>query len=245
MVQVLIGKKIGMTQIYRDDGTCIPVTAIKVGPCYIVQIRTKERDGYDALQIGFDVVKEKALNRPLLGHLKKARCPPLRVLAEVRCDDVSKYNPGDKLTVDIFKDTLYVDVSGVTKGRGSTGVVKRWGFAGQPASHGESQGERHPGSLGRQQSIGKGIYKGKKMAGRYGNERVTIKNLQVAGVLSEKNCLLVKGAVPGPNGGYVKVKKSLKNEIIRKKQEKKEFYHFFAPPKVKKKSMRDLDRGRR
>lgn len=204
----LLGRKIGMTTIFRDDGKALPVTLLEVGPCFVVQVRSKERDGYDAVQIGFERMKEKRCTKPLLGHFKKAGVPPLRFLREVRLK-TSQHNlkPGQVLTVEAFKGVRFVDVSGKSKGRGFTGTIKRWGFKRGPESHG-SQNIRKPGAIGQCMTPGR-VFKGKKMAGRYGGKRVTVRNLEVVEIIPEKNILVVKGAVPGPNGGFVEVRQSL------------------------------------
>ena len=204
----LLGRKIGMTTIFREDGSAIPVTLLEVGPCFVVQVRTKERDGYDAVQIGFERMKEKHCTKPLLGHFKKAGVPPLRFLREVRLK-TSEHNlkPGQVLTVEAFEGIRFVDVSGTSKGRGFAGTIKRWGFRRGPQSHG-SQNVRRPGAIGQCMTPGR-VFKGKRMAGRYGGKRVTVKNLEVVEIIPERNILVVKGAVPGPNGGFVEVRRSL------------------------------------
>jgi len=204
----LLGRKIGMTTIFREDGSAIPVTLLEVGPCFVVQVRTKERDGYDAVQIGFERMKEKHCTKPLLGHFKKAGVPPLRFLREVRLK-TSEHNlkPGQVLTVEAFEGIRFVDVSGTSKGRGFAGTIKRWGFRRGPQSHG-SQNVRRPGAIGQCMTPGR-VFKGKRMAGRYGGKRVTVRNLEVVEIIPERNILVVKGAVPGPNGGFVEVRRSL------------------------------------
>jgi len=204
----LLGRKIGMTTIFREDGSAIPVTLLEVGPCFVVQVRTKERDGYDAVQIGFERMKEKHCTKPLLGHFKKAGVPPLRFLREVRLK-TSEHNlkPGQVLTVEAFEGIRFVDVSGTSKGRGFAGTIKRWGFRRGPQSHG-SQNVRRPGAIGQCMTPGR-VFKGKRMAGRYGGKRVTVRNLEEVEIIPERNILVVKGAVPGPNGGFVEVRRSL------------------------------------
>jgi len=206
----LLGRKIGMTTIFHEDGTAIPVTLLEVGPCFVVQVRTKERDGYDAVQIGFERKREKRCTKPLLGHFKKAGVPPLRFLREVKLK-TSEHNlkPGQVLTVEAFAGTRFVDVSGKSKGRGFAGTIKRWGFKRGPQSHG-SQNVRRPGAIGQCMTPGR-VFKGKKMAGRYGAKRVTVRNLEVVDIIPDSNILVVKGAVPGPNGGFVEVRSSLIN----------------------------------
>jgi len=204
----LLGRKIGMTTIFREDGSAIPVTLLEVGPCFVVQVRTKERDGYDAVQIGFERKKEKRCTKPLLGHFKKAGVPPLRFLREVKLR-TSEHNlkPGQVLTVEAFEGIRFVDVSGKSKGRGFAGTIKRWGFKRGPQSHG-SQNVRRPGAIGQCMTPAR-VFKGKKMAGRYGAKRVTVRNLEVVEIIPDRNILVVKGAVPGPNGGFVEVRRSL------------------------------------
>lgn len=196
----ILGMKVGMTRIYRED-RAIPVTVILAGPCPVVQRRTPEKDGYTAVQLGFLPQNPKRVNRPMKGHFARAGVGPVRILKEIR-----GFNPeGDVVTVEIFKAGERVDVTGTSKGRGTAGVMKRWNFAGGPDSHGAHKIHRHPGSIGNRKTPGR-VYKGKKMAGRYGAERVTVMNLEVVDVIPEENLLLVKGAVPGPNGGLVLVR---------------------------------------
>ena len=200
----ILGTKVGMTRIYREDRT-IPVTVILAGPCPVVQRRTPEKDGYTAVQLGFLAQKPGRVNRPMKGHFAKAGVQPVRILKEIR-----DFNPeGDVVTVEIFKPGERVDVTGTSKGRGTAGVMKRWNFAGGPDSHGAHKIHRHPGSIGNRKTPGR-VYKGKKMAGHYGAERVTVVNLEVVDVIPEENLLLVKGAVPGPNGGLVVVRQTKK-----------------------------------
>jgi large subunit ribosomal protein L3 len=209
MVNGIIGKKLGMTQIFAPDGTMTPVTVIKAGPCVVVQRKTVSTDGYEAVQLG--LVEEKApkkINKPMKGHFEKAGIPPTRILREFRLDDGTvAINVGDKVLVDQFSENDVVDVVGTSKGRGFAGFVKRHGFGGGRASHG-SMFHRAPGSIGAS-AFPSRVIKGTRMAGHMGVERNTIKNLRVMKVNTEENILLVKGAVPGPNGAYV---------LIRKKQ---------------------------
>ena len=205
---MLLGRKIGMTTIFREDGTALPVTLLQVGPCFVVQVRTKQKDGYSAVQIGFERMKEKRCTKPLLGHFRKAGVPPLRHLREVRLKtDQHDLKPGQILTVEVFEGVRFVDVSGKSKGRGFAGTIKRWGFKRGPESHG-SQNVRKPGAIGQCMTPGR-VFKGKRMAGRYGGKRVTVKNLELVEIIPDKNILVVKGAVPGPNGGLVEVRQSL------------------------------------
>ncbi|MBA2666657.1 MAG: 50S ribosomal protein L3 [Trueperaceae bacterium] len=198
----ILGTKVGMTQVWRDD-KLVPVTVVLAGPCPIVQRKTLERDGYEAVQLGWDEKKEKRSNKPELGHVKKAGVAPQRHLVEIR-----DYVPeGDAVTIDIFEAGQTLDVTGTSKGRGTAGVMKRWGFAGMPASHGTKKKHRHPGSIGQRKSPGR-VYKGKRMAGHYGAETITTLGLEVVEVRADDNVILIKGAVPGPNGGLVVLKDS-------------------------------------
>lgn len=212
----MIGKKLGMTQIFDDEGRVIPVTVIETGPCYITQLKKRDTDGYSAIQIGFEEVTEKKLNKPELGHLKKKQLPPLRILKEVRLEsdeEVNNFKPGDKLTVEIFKEGEYVDVTGKTIGKGFQGVMKRHGFHGGPASHG-SMSHRAPGSIGG--TTPARVLKGKKMAGHMGDETKTVQNLKVIKVFPEENILMVKGAVPGAKNSYLFIRKALKKKVSEK-----------------------------
>ncbi len=202
----ILGTKVGMTQIWQED-KAIPVTVIHAGPCKVVARRTPEKDGYQAVQLGYLPLKEKKVNRPMRGYFKKQGVEPLRFLREIR-----DFEPeGDVVTVEIFKPGERVDVTGTSKGRGFAGVMKRWNFAGGPDSHGAHKIHRHPGSIGNRKTPGR-VYKGKKMAGHYGAERVTVQNLEVVQVIPEENLILVRGAVPGPNGGLVIVRETTKRE---------------------------------
>jgi large subunit ribosomal protein L3 len=207
----LIGKKLGMTQIFNDEGQMVPVTVIEAGPCSIVQRKTTEKDGYEAIQIGFGEQKEHRVTKPLLGHFKKAGVAPMRELAEVivAADDESK--AGDTLTAGIFEETTYVDVIGTTKGKGFQGVVRRHGFKGGRASHGGKSTLRVPGSIGMCEHPAR-VFKGKKMAGQMGNTTITVQNLKVVQVRPEENLVLVKGAVPGANGSTVVLREALKKK---------------------------------
>lgn len=196
MLRGFLGKKVGMSQVFGEDGRVVPVTMIQAGPCSVTQIKTNENDGYQAVQLGFDPVKK--LNKPEAGHLKDN--PLARHLREVKADDISEFNLGQQIKVDIFEPGELVDVIGKSKGRGFAGVMKRHGFAGGPRTHGQSDRARAPGSIGGGTTPGK-VYKGMKMAGHMGNARITVKNLEVIQVDPERNLLLLKGGVPGaPNG---------------------------------------------
>jgi large subunit ribosomal protein L3 len=201
----LLGKKIGMTQIFDEKGHPVAVTILEAGPCIITDIKTKEKNGYNAIQIGWEDVKETKLTKPILGIFKKNNLPPKKYLKEFRVENLDNYKIGAEIKVDIFKKDEYVDVTGITKGRGFTGVVKRWGFAGGPKTHG-SMIHRKPMSIGDTNPAR--VIKGKKMPGHYGNEKVTVKNLKIMKIIPEKNLLLVKGAVPGANKGLVIIKES-------------------------------------
>ncbi len=199
----LIGKKIGMTSLFTTDGKNIPVTVIQAGPCVVTQVKTPEKDGYSAVQLGFEEKKEKNCNKPLLGHFKKANTTPKRILAEF--EGFENVNAGDIITVDIFQENDYVDVKGRTKGKGFQGVVKRHGFAGVGGqTHGQHNRLRAPGSMGAS-SFPSRVWRGKRMAGHTGYENVTISNLTIVKVVPEQNLIFVKGSVPGSVGSYLKV----------------------------------------
>jgi large subunit ribosomal protein L3 len=200
----LLGKKIGMTRFFDGTGSSVPATLIEAGPCTVVQVKTKKQDGYDAVQLGYIEKKEKRLNKPLLGHFKKANVAPVRILREFR-DFKGEVKAGDKVLVDIFTEGDEVKISGFSKGRGFAGVVKRHGFKGGPASHGQSDRLRAPGSIG-QSAYPKRVFKGMKMGGRMGNERVSICNLEVLKVIPDRNLLLVKGGIPGARNGVVEIR---------------------------------------
>jgi large subunit ribosomal protein L3 len=209
MMKGLIGKKIGMTQIFDENGLAVPVTLIEAGPCYVTQIRNPEKDGYNAVQLGFEEVKPKRLTGGQLGHLKNNELPPLRFLREFRVKD-PQVNEGDKLAVgDVFAVGEQVDVVGTSKGKGFQGVVKRYGFRGGPKTHGQSDRQRAPGSIGAGTSPGH-VFKGKRMPGHMGFERVTIHNLRVEYVDADRNLLGVRGAIPGAKGGVVMIKEARK-----------------------------------
>ncbi len=198
----ILGTKIGMTQVWRGD-RLIPVTVVLAGPCPVVQRKTNDSDGYSAVQLGWVDKRDKVASKPQLGHAKKAGVSAQRHLVEFR-----DYSPeDDAVTVDIFEAGQNVDVTGTSKGRGTTGVMKRWNFSGMGASHGVKKKHRHPGSIGQRKSPGR-VYKGKKMAGHYGGERVTTVGLELLEIRTDDNLLLIKGSIPGPNGGLVIVKDS-------------------------------------
>jgi len=203
MIQGFLGRKIGMTQIFREDGRVVPVTVIEAGPCVVTQVKTKENDGYEAVQLGFGEVKRR--NKPLSGHLKDSRLS--RYLREVTADDTSEYEVGQTIGVDIFQAGEKVDIIGRSKGRGFAGVMKRWGFAGGPRTHGQSDRARAPGSIGGGTTPGK-VYKGLKMGGHMGNRRITAKGLEIVQVDTERNLLLVKGGIPGAPNGLVQIRRA-------------------------------------
>ncbi|MHC4591112.1 MAG: 50S ribosomal protein L3 [Planctomycetota bacterium] len=207
MVKALLGKKIGMTQVFDDQGRRVSVTILRVGPCTVTQVKTQETDNVAAVQIGFDERKRKNTPKPQAGHFAKVRATPKKVLRDVPPDGEEMPDVGQELTVDVFEGVPRVDVIGVSKGRGTAGVVKRHGFKGSPATHGGRFGRRG-GSLGSSASPSR-VFKGKKMPGRMGAERVTTRNLEVVKVAPEHNLMLVKGAVAGSNGGYVLVRKAV------------------------------------
>jgi large subunit ribosomal protein L3 len=213
----ILGKKVGMTQIFDERGEVIPVTVIEAGPCFVAQIKTLERDGYTAIQMGFDEAKPKSLTRPQVRHLQKSNLPALRHLREfaMDADDVAHFEEGQKLTVDIFQVGESVDVTGVSKGRGFAGVVKRHGFSGGPKTHGQSDRHRTPGSIGACYTPGR-VFKGKRMPGRMGNDRVTVQNLQVVMVDPERNLLAVRGAVPGAKNGLLIIRQARKTREMKK-----------------------------
>ncbi len=209
MNKAIIGKKLGMSQFFTSEGLSVPVTVIQAGPCPVVQVKTVESEGYSSVQLGYGEVKEGKITRPEAGHLKKAGVKPLKILREFRLSDAESYKPGDVVTVEKFVEGDLVDVSGNTRGRGFTGVIQRWNQAIMRRSHGTGPVHRSAGSMGANSSPSR-VFKGKPLAGQYGNERVTILNLEVVKVDAARGVLLVKGAVPGPKGGYVTVRNAVK-----------------------------------
>ena len=209
MYKAIIGKKLGMTQIFSEDGKVIPVTVVEAVPCPVVQIKTAEKDGYKALKVAFEEVDEKALNKPEAGQFKKAGIAPHKVLKEFRLDDVSAYSVGQVLTVETFAEGDKVDVVGITKGHGFSGVIKRWNQHRLKMTHGVGPVHREVGSMGANSSPSR-VFKNKHMPGQYGNERVTIQNLEVVKIDSARNVLLIKGAIPGPKGGIITVTETVK-----------------------------------
>jgi len=206
----LIGKKVGMTQFYNAEGNLIPVTVVQTGPCVVVQKKESAKDGYNALQVGFGSKKSQRVNKPIQGHMAKAGKGAFVVIKEFRLDDVSMYEVGQELKVsELFKVGDRIDVAGTSKGHGFTGVIKRWSFAGFPGSHGTHEYFRHGGSIGNRSYPGR-VRKGKKMAGHWGDERVSIQNLEVVDIRAEQDLMLIKGAVPGAKQGIVIVRLAAK-----------------------------------
>ncbi len=213
MIPALLGKKVGMTQVFDDSGGAIPVTVIEAGPCAVMQVRCQEVDGYDALQLGYGDVKLHRATKPGIGHAQKAGTTPKRIMTEIRLKEAATHQPGDVITVSVFaeNDVKYVDVVGTSKGRGFAGAMKRHGFGGQPASHGVERKHRSPGSISSHASdLGHGgnVKKGKRMAGHFGHQRATVKNQKLVGIDEQNNLLLIEGGVPGPNGGFVIVRQA-------------------------------------
>ena len=208
----ILGRKLGMTQIWDDENRVIPVTVIEAGPCRVVQLKTPERDGYSAVQLAFGDTKAQRLSKGELGHLEKADAPPVKHLAELRVDDLAGFEVGQVLGADLFDAGDRVDVSAISKGKGFAGAMQRHNFKGQGASHGNHKKHRSPGSIGACATPAR-VFKGMKMAGQMGNMRVTILNLEVVQGDAERGLILVKGAVPGPNGGLVFVRNAVKKRV--------------------------------
>ncbi len=208
MKKAIIGKKLGMTQLFDNNGNVVPVTVIEAGPCVVSQKKTTENDGYEAVQIGYGDLKASKVNKPMKGHFAKGDVAPKKVLREFRFEDTSAINVGDIIKADVFAEGDAVDVRGTSKGKGYAGVIKRWNFSRLKESHGTGPVHRHGGSLGVIDPAR--VFKGKKMAGHLGHERVTVQNLSVVKVDAEKNIIAVKGAVPGPKGGIVVLFDSVK-----------------------------------
>lgn len=205
MQKALIGKKIGMTQIFDEKGNVVPVTVVEAGPCVVSMKKTVETDGYTAVQLGFGDMKAHKVNKPMQGHFKKADVAPKKVLKEFRFDDCDAYSVGDVLKADIFEAGTKVDVTGTSKGKGYAGVIKRWNFSRLKETHGSGPVARHGGSMGACSSPSR-VWKGKKMAGHLGAEKVTVKNLTLVKIDAENNLIAIKGAIPGANGGYVVIR---------------------------------------
>ncbi|MDT0322504.1 MULTISPECIES: 50S ribosomal protein L3 [unclassified Streptomyces] len=208
-IKGVLGEKLGMTQVWDENNRIVPVTVVKAGPCVVTQVRTDDRDGYSAVQIAYGEIDPRKVNKPLKGHFAKADVTPRRHLVELRTADASEYTLGQEVTAEVFDSGVKVDVTGTSKGKGTAGVMKRHGFGGLGASHGTQRKHRSPGSIGGCATPGR-VFKGLRMAGRTGNERVTTQNLTVHAVDAEKGLLLIKGAVPGPNGGLVLVRTAAK-----------------------------------
>lgn len=209
-MKALLGKKLGMTQIFSEDDRLIPVTVVEAGPCVVTQVKTEKNDGYSAIQIGYEDVEERKTKKPLKGHFEKANVTPKRYLAEIRLEEPGEFKSGDKLTADIFSAGDKADIVGISKGKGFQGVMKRHGFSGGPAGHG-SHFHRAPGSVGAS-SFPSRVVKGRRMAGRMGGERVTSMNLEIVKVDPEQNIILLRGAVPGGKGSLIMIKQSVKTK---------------------------------
>jgi len=209
MKKGLIGKKIGMTQIFDENGKVIPVTVVEAGPCSVTQIKTMENDGYEAIQVGFGDVKVSRVNKPMKGHFDKADVAPKKTLKEFRLESIADIKVGDILKADTFEVGEVVDVKGTSKGHGTAGAIKRWNFSRLRMTHGTGPNHRHAGSLGACSSPSR-VFKGKKMAGHYGHETVTVQNLKIAKVDAENNLIAIKGAIPGPKGGIVVIADAVK-----------------------------------
>lgn len=216
-VKAILGRKVGMTQIFNEQGEAIPVTVIEAGPCYVAQVKTPEQDGYHAVQLGFGEVKPQRLSGGEKGHLNRSQLPPLRHLREFRFRERGDVEEGQRILVDVFEAGDRVDVVGASKGRGFTGGVKRYGFKGGPKTHGQSDRHRAPGSIGGTTHVSR-VWKGTRMAGRMGGVRVSAQNLRVELVDSERNLLAVRGSVPGARGGLVIVKQARKSGELAKQR---------------------------
>ena len=209
MKKAILGKKLGMTQIFDNNGLVVPVTVVEAGPCYVSQVKTISNDGYDAVQLAFGEVRDGLINKPVLGQLKKADVTDKKYLKEFKLANAENYKLGDKITCEVFVEGDIVDVTGTSKGHGFSGTIAKWNFHRHRMTHGNGPVHRHVGSIGANTFPAK-VFKGKKMAGRWGNERVTVQNLKVVKVDAERNLLLVKGAIPGAKGSLVSVKSAVK-----------------------------------
>jgi len=209
MKKSILGRKLGMTQLFDDKGNVVPVTVVEAGPCVVAQKKTAEKDGYEAIQVGFGEVKANKVNKPMKGHFGKGDVAPKKYLREFRLEDISAYNVGDLIKADVFAPGEKVDVVGTSKGKGTAGVIKRWNFARLKETHGTGPVHRHPGSQGACSSPSR-VFPGTKGAGRLGCERVTVQNLEVVVADAEKNIIAIKGAIPGPKGGVVRISDSVK-----------------------------------
>ena len=208
-IKGILGTKLGMTQVFDEENRVVPVTVVEAGPCVVTQIRTKDTDGYDAIQIAFGEIDPRKANKPAAGHFKKAGVTPRRHVAEIRMDDTSAYEVGQEVKVDIFEGVTFVDVTGTTKGHGYAGAMKRHGFAGQGAAHGNQAAHRRVGSIGNAATPAR-VFKGTRMAGRMGGNRVTTQNLKIQRIDGDNNLILIKGAIPGAKGSVVTVKTAVK-----------------------------------
>ena len=209
MKKGIIGKKLGMTQIFAENGAVIPVTVIEAGPCVVTQKKTTEKDGYDAIQVGYEDVSAKHVNKPAKGHFEKAGVQAKKHLKEFRLENAASFNVGDVIAADTFAQGEKVDITGITKGHGYSGAVKRWGHHMLQATHGTGPIHRQVGSMGANSTPSR-VFKNKKMAGQYGNEKLTVLNLEIVKIDAEKNLIAVKGAVPGARGGIVVIRNSVK-----------------------------------
>jgi large subunit ribosomal protein L3 len=216
-VKVILGKKVGMTQVFDAQGEAVPVTVIEAGPCYVAQVKTLERDGYDAVQLAFEETKPQRLSGGEKGHLARNTLPPLRHLREFRLRKSEEIEEGQRILVDVFEVGDCVDIVGTSKGRGFAGVVKRYGFRGGPKTHGQSDRQRAPGSIGATTTPGR-VWKGQRMPGRMGGVRVTAQNLRVEVVDPERNLLAVRGTVPGSKGGFVMIRQARKSTELAKQR---------------------------
>jgi large subunit ribosomal protein L3 len=204
MIKGILGKKIGMTRLFRESGESVPVTALEVGPCYIIQIKREDKEGYNAIQVGYHAKREQKVSKPLVGHFQAAGKGGFRYLREIRVDEVDSFKLGQEITSEIFTVGDSITVRGLSKGRGFAGVVKRWGFSGGDTAHG-CRSHNVPGSIGASATPSR-VMRGKKLPGRMGNQRIAVKNLKVVDVLKERGLILVKGSVPGSRGGLVEVR---------------------------------------
>lgn len=235
-MNAILGKKIGMTQVFTKDGQVVPVTIIEGGPCCIIQVKNKERDGYNAIQLGFGETKEKRVTKPLLAKFKKLKTTPRKFIKEIRVEDLKDYKPGQDIDVSIFTIGDYVDVVGTSLGKGFQGGMKRWGWSGGPKTHG-SMSHRRPGSIGASAYPSR-VFKGHHLPGHMGHQRVTLQGLEVVNIDKENNLLVVKGSVPGHDNGYLIVKKSTrkKAKVVKKEAQ---------PADDKQKDTKKADKGKK
>lgn len=210
MNKAIIGRKLGMSQVFTADGTVIPVTVVEAGPCPVVQVKTAEKDGYSSVQLGFEEIKGKLSNKPVIGHCKKAGIAPVRTLKEFRLDNAESYEPGKEIKCDIFSEGDTVDVSGTSKGHGYAGAIKRWNQHRMFETHGTGPCARQSGSMGSNSTPSR-VFKGKRLPGHYGCEKVTVLNLSVVKIDPARNLLLIKGAIPGAKGSVVSIKSAVKS----------------------------------